>query len=587
MSAVEFLERLGWVVLHAAWIGALAAAALHLVLTVLGRAAAHTRHLVACVALGAVVVASAAVAVAAFVPNLGASITGALQWPAASVSAPIEGASASEGIAAGEQVNAATVDRSPAIAAALVAARWTLDAAAPWVAALWLVVTGLTVARLLIAVGYLARLRASLRTPPEFAGAHVGALAQRVGLTRGVEIVESAIVTVPMVLGLVRPVVIVPAGLHLVMPQQHLDAIVVHELEHVRRRDPWVAHVQVVVEALFAFHPGVRWISHQVRLEREAICDAGVVRLTGDPRTYARALLHLADYASAGRPTTLLAATGGDLVIRIRRLSGHRETVTPRNVAVSLAGLAAACALGVAFASMPPQAPGALEASHPYLDNRRDLLRDGLLRDEHGEYFVVSQRGARFAQGVEVNLVARSYPYLRKARFVLEHTNLEQWLHPIGVNDAHLTLRRGEAEFLRTNLLHVVESSEIPGIITATPLLDSRIWEDLSDDPGRTTRICARFEMEFALDHYYDLVLQACDQPLIVPRADGIPLQRSDLPTERDASFLRFVEVRDIGYTVRTIEPPAPGMIQVFDVHGRSTLAAGSASVGTERPERP
>ena len=130
MSAAESLERLGWVVLHATWIGALAAAVLHLALTLLGRAAAHTRHLVACVALGAVVVAVAAVAVAAFVPDLGARSSGALPWPAASVSAPIEGAPASEAGIAGARVDVARADGAPAIAGMLVAVRWALDAAA-------------------------------------------------------------------------------------------------------------------------------------------------------------------------------------------------------------------------------------------------------------------------------------------------------------------------------------------------------------------------------------------------------------------------------------------------------------------------
>jgi beta-lactamase regulating signal transducer with metallopeptidase domain len=574
VSTLAFLERLGWVVLHAASIGALAAAAVHLALTVLGRAAAHTRHAVACVALGAVVVAVAAVAVAAFVPNLGARISSALPEPPAPVSASLEGAIA-EGVVAGERADTPRAGLPPARLGALADVRGLLDGVAPWVAALWLVVTGLAVARLLIAVGQLARLRASLRMPPEFARADVGALAQRVGLTRGVEVVESATVTVPMVLGLVRPIVVLPAELRRVMEPQQLDAIVLHELEHVRRRDPWVAHAQVVVEALFALHPGVRWISHQVRLEREASCDAGVVRLTGDQRSYARALLDLADFASSGRRTTLLAATGGDLLIRIRRLSGHRGAVTPRAVAVSFAGLAAACVLGVAVASMPPRAPVAPDASHPYLENRRDLIRDRLLRDEHGDYMVVSGRGTRGASDdVEVRLEARFYPDTRQARFVVWHTDLEQNLRTRGVSGARLTLLRGETVIFETNLSDVVTRSVIPSTIVATQPLDSRFLDDLSDDPGRTTRICARFELEYALENYYDLVLQACDQPLIVPRADALPSPLSDLPTERDASFMRFVEVPDREYSVRTIEAPEPGLIQVFEVHGRSSLAS-------------
>lgn len=573
MSGVEVLERLGWVVIHASWIGALGAAVLHVALMVLGRASANVRHGVACAALGAVVLAVVVVGFAAFMPSVGAGEAGDQPGSASSMVTPFFSPSAGAAIESGDVAGAG---RTGVFAGVLVVVGWALGVAAPWLAVVSLVVTGFALARLGVALVRVSRLSATLRALPDLA-ARSGVWAERVGRLRGVRVVESTVVAVPMVLSLVRPIVVVPTGLRGSMPSEQLDLIVLHELEHVRRGDPWIALVQVVVEALFAVHPGVRWISHQVRIEREVRCDAGVVRVTGDHRAYGRALLHLADFASSVRPTVLLAATGGDLVIRIRRLSGRRAAIMPHRFALSLAGLVAACGVGVAFAQMLPAVPGERIEIHPY--HVTPMERRGFLSDEHGQYRVVSMNGLRsqFADGYEVSLEARYYLETRKARFVLAHSNLEQWLSTHGVIDARLTVLLGESVISVTDLTDILGSSVIPSTIVETPLRDSRFAEDLSDDRGRTTRVCARFELTYEAEGYLDKVLQACDQPLIVRGADALPLPRSDLTTERDASFMQFLVVHDQDFSARTIESPRSGVIQLFEVHGRTTLADATA----------
>src|SRR4029453_9537134 len=95
--------------------------------------------------------------------------------------------------------------------------------------------------------------------------------------------------------------------------------ILAHELIHIRRRDYLVNVAQTVAETLLFFHPGVWWVSGQIRAEREHYCDDVAVQVSGDPVDYAAALAELEAWRSRG--TTLpLAATSGSLVGRVRRL---------------------------------------------------------------------------------------------------------------------------------------------------------------------------------------------------------------------------------------------------------------------------
>ena len=95
--------------------------------------------------------------------------------------------------------------------------------------------------------------------------------------------------------------------------------MVLHELAHVKRRDHLVNLLQAAVETLLFYHPAVWWISGRVRQEREHCCDDLAIDLCGDRHAYVRALADMADLRSVG-PRLALAANGGSLVTRIRRL---------------------------------------------------------------------------------------------------------------------------------------------------------------------------------------------------------------------------------------------------------------------------
>ena len=144
----------------------------------------------------------------------------------------------------------------------------------------------------------------------------------RIRVSRPVTLLVSALVQVPTVIGWLRPVVLVPVGALAGLPAEHLEALLAHELAHIRRHDYLVNILQSVAEALLFYQPTVWWISNQIRNERELCCDDIAFATNGDAFLYANALVEL----EAHRPAHLnpaLAANGGSLKERISRLVGQ------------------------------------------------------------------------------------------------------------------------------------------------------------------------------------------------------------------------------------------------------------------------
>jgi len=220
-----------------------------------------------------------------------------------------------------------------------------------WVVMFWL--AGALAFWVRLAGGWIiaARMRSMLvrRAPPEWQQT-LRDLGGRIGLSRPVRLLVSAVVQVPTVVGWLRPVVLLPVGALGGLPDGHLEALLLHELAHIRRHDYLVNILQSVAEALLFYHPAVWWVSAHIRAERELCCDDMAVAVSGDALTYARALTQLESY----RPAHLraaMAANGGSLAGRIARLLGRqarpavRTGLGPGAIAVAL--LLAAAAYGL------------------------------------------------------------------------------------------------------------------------------------------------------------------------------------------------------------------------------------------------
>lgn len=181
-------------------------------------------------------------------------------------------------------------------------------------------------------------------------------VADRFGGMHGTRVLVSRFMDTPTLIGWFKPVILLPAAVVIGFPRQQLELILAHELGHLRRHDHLVNLGQAVVETLLFYHPVVHWISREIRHEREICCDNLVLSLTdSEPREYARTLEALEQVRQMS-PQLAVAASGGMLLDRVRRIVG---AAAPRNGdrhphAIAW-GVVAVCAVAVSAMVLPPQ----------------------------------------------------------------------------------------------------------------------------------------------------------------------------------------------------------------------------------------
>ena len=221
----------------------------------------------------------------------------------------------------------------PAIGATVMAAAdravsgWHLQAALPWLVGAWFVCVAVLATRSFWQWRRLLRIVREASTPSAEWVARLARLRERFGLRRPVRLLCSARAVTPMLIGWIRPVVLLPASMMSGFTPAQVELIIAHELGHVCRWD-YVANLfQVLIETVLFYHPVVHWISHDVRNARESCCDDLVLHLAdGNPLAYARTLADLEELRHGeGLLTPALGASGGILLARIRHIVGVND----------------------------------------------------------------------------------------------------------------------------------------------------------------------------------------------------------------------------------------------------------------------
>ncbi len=306
-------QAIGWALLHLLWQGLLVAAILAATLALLSRQSANARYLASCGALVLLVALGAATAYRAY-DGGGESGIGS-----GSESVALAPASATD-------LNAESLadNQPPAPDSRLAALATFTRSHLPQIVLVWL--TGVLLLSVRLLFGWLrahsiAKRNAS-EAAPEWQRA-ASRLANALKLGRAVHLLESAAVEVPTVIGWLRPVVLLPAATLTGLSTEQMEMILAHELAHIRRNDFFVNLMQAVVETLLFYHPAVWWISNRIRIEREHCCDDVAVAVSGKPLVYARALTRLEELRVEDAQA-FVAANGGSLIGRIRRLAGAR-----------------------------------------------------------------------------------------------------------------------------------------------------------------------------------------------------------------------------------------------------------------------
>jgi len=191
------------------------------------------------------------------------------------------------------------------------------------------------------------------------------ALAKRLRISRPVRLAVSALAQVPAVVGWARPIVLVPASVFTGLSAEQIEALLAHELAHVRRHDYLVNLLQTAAETLFFYHPAMWWVSRKIRDERENCCDDLAVEICGDALAYVRALTEL-EQMRQSTPRLAMAADGGSLLNRVQRLLGMNQAAgsAPAGWIASLGIVAALVVAGLA-ANGPAQRPERAVAVNP------------------------------------------------------------------------------------------------------------------------------------------------------------------------------------------------------------------------------
>jgi bla regulator protein blaR1 len=204
------------------------------------------------------------------------------------------------------------------------------------------------------------------------------ALQKRLGLERVIRYCECTRLEAPAVIGWMRPVVLVPVAALAGLSPEQLDAVIAHELAHIKRLDAFVNVFQMVAETLLFYHPAVWWLSKRIRVERENCCDDVAISISGNPVEYARALTLMEEWRTA--PVLALALTRSPLAERIMRMLGTktwRSGMRSAGLVLSIVCLALAFVAGnsllgivhpmsAAQSSAPaPATPQSTITSHP------------------------------------------------------------------------------------------------------------------------------------------------------------------------------------------------------------------------------
>ncbi|KAA9356347.1 M56 family metallopeptidase [Larkinella humicola] len=164
---------------------------------------------------------------------------------------------------------------------------------------------------------------------PEAWQTYAQKVADQLGITKAVRLVESAEIAVPMTIGWLKPVILIPVGLLAGLSPRQVEAVLVHELAHIRRYDYLVNLVQSAVEIVLFFHPAIWWLSARVREEREHCCDDVAIQLRGERASLAQALVQIEERRQAFASTPTLAMAFGarkpSFVQRVKRVIGVSE----------------------------------------------------------------------------------------------------------------------------------------------------------------------------------------------------------------------------------------------------------------------
>jgi bla regulator protein BlaR1 len=202
---------------------------------------------------------------------------------------------------------------------------WLMDSVAEnavLIVTIWFIIFSARFVQAMASLGHIQRIRHyKTQKPTEHWTDKLRGLAQKIGVKKAVLLLESELVNVPTVVGLLKPVILLPIGLLAQLPVHELEAILLHELAHIKRKDYLVNLMQSFAESVFFFNPAVWWVSALIREEREHCCDDMAIAISGNKTSFINALVAFQEYnLNRQSYAMMLSRKRNHLLERIKRI---------------------------------------------------------------------------------------------------------------------------------------------------------------------------------------------------------------------------------------------------------------------------
>ena len=178
----------------------------------------------------------------------------------------------------------------------------------------------------------------------------VNTLAKRLGITTAIELAESGLTAIPLTVGHLKPLILVPAGMLTAIPVDQIESILLHELAHIKRKDYFINILQTIVESLFFFNPAIWWLSSLLRAERENCCDDIAIANSSSKTDYVRALVAFEEYRRVPRLAVAFTGNENTLLKRTKRIIyNQHSTLNSMEKFILTSGLVVSGLLSLAF----------------------------------------------------------------------------------------------------------------------------------------------------------------------------------------------------------------------------------------------
>jgi beta-lactamase regulating signal transducer with metallopeptidase domain len=200
----------------------------------------------------------------------------------------------------------------------------------PFIVSIWFLGIIIFSFRIIGGLLYVQRLRKTgIKTPDDQWQAILNRISYKINLKHIVNIFESSIVKIPVAIGYFKPIILFPLGILSGMPQNQVEAIIAHELAHIKRNDFIVNLIQTLIETFFFYHPAIWWISSVINSERENCCDDIAINYCLDSTVYSNALFNLQE--TCMQESNIVPAAMGkrnNLYRRIKRMNSTNSSVS-------------------------------------------------------------------------------------------------------------------------------------------------------------------------------------------------------------------------------------------------------------------